>query len=137
MALPNNIRAILVLEGLVNVDKFDDIKESQLNKYFKKTCTDITGIPAVAAAGGAVVFPVVPPVPPVLVSGKCVLCLKVASIVYHYYVSIVRAATPEMMNYTNVLKGFNIEYESLISLYKETKPAVTLLSKKPNTAKID
>ena len=33
------------------------------------------------------------------------------------------------MNYTNVLKVFNIEYEAIITPSKDTTPTVTLLSK--------
>ena len=33
------------------------------------------------------------------------------------------------MNYTNVLKEFNIEYEAPITLLKDTKPVITLLYK--------
>ena len=33
------------------------------------------------------------------------------------------------MNYADVLKGLNIEYEALLTVLKKTKPAVPLLSK--------
>ena len=83
MALPDNIRARLALEGLVNVDDFDYFKEYQLDQAFKNMCTDILVIPDVVASGGAVAVPPVTPVPTVTVSAKCAFCLKVSSIVYH------------------------------------------------------
>ena len=129
MDLPNNIRARLVLEVLVNVNDFDDFKEYQLNQAFKNMHTAITSIPSVAADGGAASLPDVAPVTQVLVSEKCALRLKVALIAYHYYASIGGSVIPANMNYTNVLKGFNIEYVSLITLSKETNPSVLLLYK--------
>ena len=110
MDLLNNIHAILVLEGIINVDNFDDFKEDQLNQAFKNMHTPITGIPAVAAAGGDTAVPEVDHIPSVLVYAKCDLRLKVALIAHHYYVSTGKAVTPANMNYTNVLKGLNIEY---------------------------
>ena len=66
MALPNNIRDRLVLEGLVNFDNFNDFKEDQLNQAFKNMRTATPVIPAVDAAGGAVAVPYVAPVPLVI-----------------------------------------------------------------------
>ena len=128
VAPPNNIRARLALEGIVNVDNFDGFKEDQINQAFKNMRTAIPGILYAAAAGGAAAVPVVAAVPPVLVSAKCDLCLKVALIAYHYYDSIGRAVTPSNINYTNFFKGFNIEYGALVILYKGINPAVPLLS---------
>ena len=90
--------------------------------------TDITGITYVAAVGGATAVPDVATVIPVLDSEKCALCLKVAPIAYHYYASIGSAITPVNMNYTNVLKGLNIKYGALITISKDTKPAVLIES---------
>ena len=84
MALPNNIRARLVLEGLVNVDDFDDFKEDQLNQAFTNMRTAITGITAVVASGGVAYVPAVSTIPPVLVYAEYALRIKVASIAYHY-----------------------------------------------------
>ena len=116
MDLLNNIHAILVLEGIINVDNLDDFKKDQLNQAFKNMHTPITGIPAVAAAGGDTAVTEVDHIPSVLVYAKCDLRLKVAPIDYYYYISIVNSVTPANMNYTNVLKEFNIECEALITL---------------------
>ena len=91
--------------------------------------TAIPSNPVVDDDGGAATVPAVSPVPTVLVSEKCALCLKVSSIAYQYYTSIGRAITPSNMNYTTVLKGFNIEYETFINLSKYTKPSFPLLYK--------
>ena len=98
MAIPKNIPARLVLEGLINFNDFNNFKYDQLNQSFKNMCTAIPGIPGVAAAGGAAVVPGVAPVPPVLVSEKCDICLKLALIAYHYYISIGRSINPANMN---------------------------------------
>ena len=129
MALPNDICARLVLEWLVNIDDLDDFKEDKLNQSFKKIHTSTPGIPGVAATGGAAAVTAVAPVPSVIVSEKCDLRLKVASIAYHYYVFSVLDVTAANRNYTNVLKLFNVEYEYLITLSKDTKPDVSLLYK--------
>ena len=78
MSLPNNIRVILGLEGLVNIDNFDYFKEYQLNQALKNMCTAIPGITAVATAGGAAAVPAVAIFPLVLVYAKCALRLKVS-----------------------------------------------------------
>ena len=96
----------------------------------------IPGIPYVGADVGAAVVRVVALVLLVLVSAKCALCIKVASISYHYYDLIGRAITPFNMNYTNVLKVINVEYESLITHCKYTKPIVPLLSKNQTLFKL-
>ena len=143
MGLTPIIRARLQQEGLVTVEDFTDFKEDQLNQAYKNMRTSIpgvAGIPAVQAQmdpnnPGVILVPGVPPIPaipaipPVLVSARCALRLKVASIAYHYYRSIDRTPTPVNMNYTNVLRAFYVEYEALITLSEESKPDVPVLHK--------
>ena len=83
MSLLDNIRAIIFLEGLVNINNFDCFKKYQLNQAFKNMRTAIPEIPAVSATYGVAVVPAVAPVPPVLVSSNGALRLKVASIANH------------------------------------------------------
>ena len=71
----------------------------------------------------------IPPVPPCMISARCALRLKIASIAYHYYEDIGRDITAQNMNYTSVLKSFYLEYESIIKLSKEDRPDVPQLSK--------
>ena len=73
--------------------------------------------------------PAIPAIPPVLVSARRSLCLKVASIAYHYYTSIGRVPTAANMNYTNVLRAFYAEYEALLTLSEEGKHDVPVLHK--------
>ena len=141
MALSANVRARLALEGLVNVDDFSDFKEEELKAAFKNMRTAIPGIPGIQAipeqvdVNGIVIAPAiqaVPPIPPILpclVSAKCALRLKVASIAWHYYDSIDRVQTPQNMNYTNVLKDFYVEHEMVFQLASEEKPDIPLLHK--------
>ena len=129
LSLQNNISDRLLLEGLINVDNYDDFKEDQLKKSVKNIHIDITVIPAVSDYGSAADITAVSPIPPVLVSAKCDLRLKVLSIANHYYVSIGRTVTPSNINYTNVLKGFNVEYKALITIFKDINTNVPLLSK--------
>ena len=143
MGLTPIIRARLQQEGLVTVEDFTDFKEDQLSQAYKNMRTSIpgvAGIPAVQAQmdtnnPGVILVPGVPPIPaipaipPVLVSARCALRLKVASIAYHYYSSIDRTPTPVNMNYTNVLRAFYVEYEALITLSEESKPDVPVLHK--------
>ena len=79
----------------------------------------IPGIPAVRNADGAIEAEAVAAIQPCLIAEKCALHLKVASITYHYYVSIGRAATPTNMNYTQVLRSFYVEWEALQKLIKQ------------------
>ena len=129
MGLQPNERARLANEGLATVDDFVDFKEDQLTQALKNMRTSIPGVDAVVDAAGNVVNPAVPAVPPILVSARCALRLKVASIAFHYYRDIGRVATPVNMNYTNVLRSFYEEWEALIKLEEAEKPKVPVLSK--------
>ena len=84
MDQPKNIRARLVLEGLVNFNNFNNFKEDQLNQPFKNMRTAIPGITSVADSGGDEAIPAVDPDPPVMVYSKCSLSIKVSLIAYHY-----------------------------------------------------
>ena len=135
MALTPNERARLAQEGLVLVDDFFDFKEDQLDQAFKNMRTAIPSIPAVPEVRDAddnvvqAAVPMVPPILPILVSAKCALRLKTASLAYHYYISISRTPTPANMNYSNVLRNFHVEYDALMTLSNESKPDVPILHK--------
>ena len=129
MSLTETQRARLAQEGLTTIDDFADFKEEQLNAAFKNMRTAIPGIPAVRNADGDIEAAAIAPIQPCLISAKCALRLKVASIAYHYYVSIGRAPTPTNMNYHQVLRSFYVEWEALQKLNNEDKPQVPVLSK--------
>ena len=122
VTLSATARARLAAEGLSIIDDFDDIKEDQLDVAFRNLRTSIPGIDDVVDAAGNVVNPGVPPVLPCLIPTKCVLCLKVASLAYHYYKNTARTPTPTNMNYTRILKGFHTEWEAILKQSKEDKP---------------
>ena len=129
MALSDIQRNRLAQEGLVTIDDFADFKSDQLSDAFKNMRTSIPGVPAVLDANGDVITEAIPAIPPCLVSARCSLRLKVASIAYHFYVSIGRDITPQNMNYTQVLRPFYVEWEALEKLVDEDKPDVPVLSK--------
>ncbi|MCP4120802.1 MAG: hypothetical protein GY751_03535, partial [Bacteroidetes bacterium] len=122
MALTVDQRNRLAQEGLATIDDFVDFKEDQLIDAFKNMRIVIPGVPAVLDDQGNVVTPAIAPIPPCLVSARCALRLKVASIAYHYYVSIGRDPTPSNMNYSQVLRSFYVEWEALDKLNSEDKP---------------
>ena len=129
MALPAEVRARLAQEGLSEVEDFADFKRDQIEQAFKNMRTAIPGVAAVVAARGRIVTPAIPAISPCLVSARCALRLNVASIAYHYYVDIGRIPTPANMNYTNVLRAFYVEWESLEKLMDEDRPVVPVLTK--------
>ena len=128
MGLPAGVRARLANEGLATVEDFEDFKKDQLERAFKNMRTAIPGIPAVTARRVTTV-PAIPAIPPCLVSARCALRLSVASVAYHYYSDIGRIQTPANMDYTNVLRGFYVEWESITKLMEEDRPVVPVLSK--------
>jgi hypothetical protein len=142
MALTNAMRTRLTQEGLTTVDDFSDFKAEQLNDAFKNMRTSIPGVAAVPAVldnDGVVITPAIAAIPsilPILISAKCGLRLKIASIAYHYYDSIGRDHTPANMNYLQVLKDFYTEYSAVLSLSKEPKPDVPLLHKNQSPLKL-
>ena len=129
MGLPANVRRRLQNEGLVLISDFNEFKKDQLEQAFKNMRIPIPGIPPVVNDAGIELVPAVPPIPPCLVSARCALRLNVASLAYHYYINIDRTPTPANMNYTQVLKGFYTEWESIIKLSEEDRPKVPVLSK--------
>ena len=76
-----------------------------------------------------VLVPSVPPIPPCVVSEKCNIGLEVASEVFHYYMLINCKWTPSNKNYYRVLKGFNVEWESLEKISKQSIPDFPTLFK--------
>ena len=107
MALSVAQRDRLAQEGLILVEDFVDFKDDQLDQAAKNMRTSIPGFPTTQPdANGVVLVAAVPAVNLVLISARCMLRLKVASIAYHCYESIERAITPSNMNYTCVLCGF-------------------------------
>jgi len=135
MALTIVARRRLGTEGLVFISDFIDFKTEELKEAFKNIRTTVPaqqGIPAVVDENGDELYAAIPPVPAdvgIILSAKCTRRLKVASTAFHYYTSIVRACTVGNMNYLTVLKDFQIEYEALEKLAKETKPTVPTLSR--------
>ena len=129
MALPAAVRARLAQEGLATVDDFADFREAQLKQAYKNLRTAIPGVPAVTNPDGTIATAAIPAVQPCLVSARCALRLKVASIAFHYYQDVGRTPTPVNMNYTNVLKGFYVQWESIVTLSEEEKPSIPVLSK--------
>ena len=137
MALTAPVRARLALEGLATIADFSDFKEDQLTDAFKNMRTSIPGVPGIPeqrdpADNNIILVPAIPAIPPIaptLVSAKCGLRLKIASIAFHYYESIGRDIKATNMNYSNVLKDFFTEFESVLALSDETKPSVPLLTK--------
>ena len=137
MALSAQVRARLAMEGLATIADFSDFKEDQLTDAFKNMRTSIPGVPGISEQrdpnDNTVILvqaiAAVPPIAPTLVSAKCGLRLKIASIAFHFYESIGRDIKATNMNYSNVLKDFYTEYESVIALSEETKPSVPLLTK--------
>ena len=135
MGLSPVIRARLAQEGLEQIANFVDFKEEQLKDAFKNMRTAIPGIPATAEVqdnNGQVIQAAVAGVaaiPPVLVPANCSLRLRVASIAYHYYLSISREPTAANMNYALVLMSFYEEWEALLESIKNDPPEVPLLLK--------
>ena len=129
MGLTNAERLRLQAEGLTTINDFQDFKEDQLEQAIKNLRTAIPGIPEVTDAAGNVVTAAVPPILPCLISARCALRLKVASIAFHYYSDIDRVPTPQNMNYTGVLRGFYTEWEAMKLLADEGRPDVPTLGK--------
>jgi hypothetical protein len=129
MSLTAIQRNRLSAEGLATIDDFMDFKEDQLDDAAKNMRTAIPGVPAVLDANGTEITAALPPTLPCLISAKCSLRLKVASIAFHYYMSIDRNPTPTNMNYTSVLRPFYVEWEALLKLSDESKPDVPVLTK--------
>jgi hypothetical protein len=147
MNLPVNVRTRLQQEGLQVIEDFYDFHEDELTQAFKNMRTPIAGVPGIpglaqimAPDGLAIAVPAVPAVlpipgsPGVIVSALCakrlkVASIEVASIAFHYYTSIGRTPVPSNMNYTTVLRDFYIEWEAVLTLNKEDKASVPVLSK--------
>ena len=129
MALSVVGRDCLGQEGLESINYFADFKYDQLYQAINKMRTSIPSVAAVLGGQDIVVVPVDSPITPCTVSAKCALRVKVASLSFHNYHAIGRDRTPANMNNNRVLRTFYIEWEALIKLSKDTKPAVPHLYK--------
>ena len=129
MGLTAGQRNRLAQEGLTIVADFEDFKEPQIEAAIKNLRIAIPGIPAQLDAAGNVLVAAVPPIPPCLVSARCALRLKVASVAFHYYCDISCTQTPQNMNYTLVLRDFYTEWEAITKLSEEDRPTVPKLGK--------
>ena len=96
-------------EGLEYIKDSSDFKDEQLYQAIKNMKTSVTGVAAVLGALDIVLVPGVAPFSPCIVSTKCDICLKVASLYFHYYHAIGRDSTPDNMKYYQVLRTFCIE----------------------------
>lgn len=135
MSLTAEERTSLSHEGLETISDFLDFKDDELTQAFKNmriSVPPVAGVDAVVDAEGEVVSPAIPSFPgkrPVALSTKCMKRLKIASKAYNYYNSIGRVRNTINMHFTQTLKVFWIEYESITKLIKETKPDVPKVTK--------
>ena len=84
MALSVVSRDQLRHEGFESIKNFADFKDDQLHQAIKNMRTSIPDVDAVLGALDIVVVPGVSPIPPCIVSAKCALRLKDASLAFHY-----------------------------------------------------
>ena len=116
-------------EGFEFIKDSADFYDNQLYQAVNNMRTSIPNIATVLCAQDIVVFPRVAPIPVCILSAKCALRLKLASLDFHYYHTICSNRTPANMNYTHVLRTFYIEWEAVIKLSKETKNDVPQMFK--------
>jgi len=123
--------AHLSAEGLSTVESFLDFEEDDLDAAARNLRVAIPGIPAVMdlVDPTIVVTPAVAAIPACTMPASCLKHLKIASLAYHYYLSIGREPTSVNMNFSRVLCGFHIEWEAIKKLAKQTKPDVPVLNK--------
>ena len=104
-------RTRIAQEGLSVIEDFADFKEDQIEQVIENMRVSIPGVTAQ------------------LILARCMLWLKVASIVYYHHNLIKRAIMLHNMHYMRVLRNFHQEWEALMSLTEEDKPDVLTLSK--------
>ena len=135
MGLPPDQRTALAAQGLTTPDDFSDFGIDEHDTALKNMRTAIPGLPAVAevlnGAGDVQVAaaPAVPPVPPVVMPAKSTQQLEVTSTAWHYYNNTGQTVTNTNMHYKNVLKDFHIEWKTIESMAKESKPDVPVITK--------
>ena len=103
-------RDCLGQEGFESIKDFANFKDDQLYQAIKNMRTSIPGVASVLGALDIVMVPGVAPIPSCIVSAKCALRIKVASLAFHYYHAIGRHGFPANMKYTQVLRTFFIEW---------------------------
>ena len=78
------------------------------------------------------VIPTVPGILPCLVSARYTLLLKIALIVYNYYLIFDQDFTQYNINYNTVLQPFMLNWKTIEVVTAENKPSVPLLHKNTN-----
>ena len=91
LGLTSNQRAALAAEGLATPDDFQDFKQ-ELQVAFKNT--QLT-------------------TPPVPIPARCTARKLIASVAWNYYRDTGRQPTPANMNFTNVLRDFDVEWKAI------------------------
>ena len=94
----------LSTEGLSTVESFINFEENDLDSAARNLRFAIPGIPAVLVPVDAAieVVPTVAAVTACTMPASCLKHLKIASIAYHYYISIGREPTSVNMNFSRV-----------------------------------
>ena len=122
MAIPHRTVAQLATEGITAVDDLAEFEDDD----FKQVAYNLSHPPAVL---NAAVPPVLVPQEPFVLGAKSLRRLKVAAKAIRYYQSIDRATTSGNMHFTNVLRNFELQWNSLEDKVEADAPDVPKITR--------
>ena len=92
LGLTSNQRAALAAEGLATPDDFQDFKQEELRVAFKNARLATPRVP---------------------IPARCTTHILIALVAWNYYRDTGRQPTPANMNFTNVLRDFDVEWKAI------------------------
>ena len=135
MGLSDAQRIALQAQGLATVDDFEHFDEETLDAAFKNLKFYQAGTPAVPAVldnNNNVLQPAIPAVAPITavpLGAIQIYRIHTARLAYDFLTTVGRGVTPQLMNFTQYLKDFRIEYDSIVKLSKQDEPDIPKSSK--------
>jgi hypothetical protein len=123
MAVPLPTVAGLAIEGIDNVDDLLDFDDEDLKTVMDNLRKPAGTIPDPENAGQVI------PRPSYVFGAKCYKRLRIAAAAVRYYDSINRPTSSRNMHFTNVLKDFAEQWESLKEKKEEDAPTVPTITR--------
>jgi hypothetical protein len=123
----------ILYEGITSFASLGDFDADSI-KQMARNCRET--IPAVAADADAGILVDEPEVIGTTISTQSVIRLTVACNATKYYLSVGRVPLVAMLNYTNVLMPFKLEFEAYEMLKKEDAPEVPSVKDTDNERKV-
>ena len=122
LAIPAATLPGLALEGISSVGDLEEFDDDDFDTIMSNLRKPTGMVPNPMAGAGANGIPAMVPQPPFVFGAKSLKRIKIAANAVRYYNTIGRPITNANMHFTNVLKGFNEQWQSLVRKGSDADP---------------